>query len=298
MTMAVETKTVLLVGSAGRLGSLVAQALRSRPGVRLRVLNRRAVAAAPGVEVHQGSVKDPDVVDAAVKGADAVISTVNGGPDVVVDGQLALLEAAARHGVRRFVPSDYSGNYFSLEEGDNVLLELRRRVAERVRASGVGHSFVLSGGFMEVALSPFLGTFDFAGRRATPWGTGDEPLDLTSTADVAELVARVVFDERAHNQIVQYAGETTSVRKIAADFEAVTGERLEVAPRGDVQALRRWVAEKKAAAKSPMDYVFGQYQLVQLEGKSRLRGPLWNDRYPELRPTTVRELLPTVLAPR
>jgi uncharacterized protein YbjT (DUF2867 family) len=294
--MTQATKTILLAGSNGGVGSLVLQALLAKQDVQVRVLNRRPASAAAPVEVHHGDVADPAVADAAVKGVGAIISTLNGGPDVMIKGQMALLEAAKRHGVRRFIPSDYSGYFFGLDYGDNVFLDMHKRFAETLQTSSVGYSIVLSGGFIEVALGK-TGVFNFKEGTAAFWGTGSEQVDLTSKPDVAKLVAEVVFDDRAHNQVVQYAGESTSYRGIAKDFEALTGRSMQMSSRGDVADLERWIAERKAAARSPMEYVFAQYQYGSVSGKTALPGPLWNDRYPDLRPKSVKDILASVLAP-
>ena len=288
--MSQVVRTVLLVGSQGHLGKLIARELLQLPDVRLRVLNRRETPAAPDVEVHQGNATDPAIADAATKGVDVVISALGGGPEALVDGQLSILAAAERNGVKRFIPSDYSGNFFGMNLGDHIFLDMHLRVAEKVRASSVGYSFIISGGFMEVVLAPFMQTFDFANAKATVWSTGNETLDLTSMGDVAKLVTRVAFDERAHNQVVEYAGEVTSIRKIAADFEAITGRPMEVVSRGDVDALRRLIEQKKETATNPREYAFLQYQLIQLQGKTKLK-PIWNEKYPDLHPKSMRDVL-------
>jgi uncharacterized protein YbjT (DUF2867 family) len=83
-----------------------------RRGSVLLVLSRRALPESSRIEVHHGDVTNPAVVDVAVNGVDVVIPALNGGPEVLVTGRLALLAAAERHHVSRFVPSDYSGDFF------------------------------------------------------------------------------------------------------------------------------------------------------------------------------------------
>lgn len=296
------TKTVLVVGGTGRLGSKLVEALRAKEGVSVRLLvrpgsGRASSVSRGGVELVQGDLRDAESLDWAVKGVDAIVSAVNGGPDVVVDGQRALLAAAKRHGVRRFIPSDFSVNYFRLDYGDNLFLDDRKRFAEALQQSGVGYTFMLSGGFMEVMLSPFMSIFDFEAGVATPWGTGDEPIEMTTTDDVARYTAEAVFDPRAENRAVELAGDVASVKQIAAVYQEVTGRRLEVRPRGTVEDLRRWIAERKATAKSPFEYVPAQYQLAQVSGKGALHH-LVNGWYPHLRPITVRQALSEQLRAR
>jgi dihydroflavonol-4-reductase len=67
---------VAVTGGAGRLGNVVVRQLRAR-GDRVRVLEPRAEAATSlagvDVELHAGSVLDPDAVAALVEGADRVL---------------------------------------------------------------------------------------------------------------------------------------------------------------------------------------------------------------------------------
>jgi len=292
--MTESNRTVLVAGAGGRLGQLIIQALQAKR-YPVRVLRRagRAPLPVPGVELVEGDLTDAASLDRATAGAAAVVSAVNGGEDVVVGGQRRLLEAAKRNGVQRFIPSDYSVDYFKLDPGDNVFLDFRKQVAASVLESGVGHSFVLIGGFMDVMLT--RGAVDLKNGKLSYWGTGDEPLQVTSIEDTAKLVAEVVFDPRAHDQAIHFAGDVTSNRGIAQEYERLSGKKLEERRLGSTDDLARWIAEKKKTATSPLDYVFGQYAWAQLTGKAALTH-LANGWYPGLKPVTVRETLQRMLS--
>jgi uncharacterized protein YbjT (DUF2867 family) len=292
MIMSKENQTILLVGGTGRLGALILSELRKK-GYSVRLLVRPGRPAPEGVERVEGELGDARSLEAAADGAAAVISAVNGGSDVVVVGQLNLLAAARRQGVRRFIPSDYSLDYFHLDYGDNIFLDDRKRIAAAIEDSGVDHTFVLSGGFMEIMLE--RGGIDFAGGRINHWGSGDEPVDVTAISDVARLVAAVVLDPHARNRRVQFAGDVVSARSIAREYQQLGGQALALHRIGSVDDLQRWIAETKAKARSPLDYVFGQYAWAQLSGKGKLR-ELENDRYPEIQPIKMRELLRTIVS--
>jgi uncharacterized protein YbjT (DUF2867 family) len=291
MIMSNDNQPILLVGGTGRLGSLILGELRNK-GYAVRLLVRPGHAVPAGVERVEGDLGDARSVDAAVDGAAAVISAVNGGPEIAVDGQLRLLAAAKRYGVRRFIPSDYSLDYFQLDYGDNVFLDFRKRVAAAIEDSGVDHTFVLIGGFMEVMLQMGI---DLAQGRMSYWGTGDEPIDVSATSDVARWVAELVLDPRARNRRVQLAGDVVTTHSLAEDYQQLTGRKLELSRRGSVDDLKRWIEETKATARSPMEYVFGQYAWAQLSGKGKLRESM-NDWYPDHRPTKMREAMRRALA--
>ena len=105
---------VLVVGSTGMLGSQVATELLKR-GRQVRALVRPGSDAsaleAAGVEIARGDMMDPWSLLRALEGIDAVITSAAGytrhrkgdTPKTDTVGNINLVEAASRSGVRRFV---------------------------------------------------------------------------------------------------------------------------------------------------------------------------------------------------
>lgn len=287
---------VLLVGGTGRLGGKLASALLARPGIHLHVLVRPGTRgeamvglAEHGVTLVNGSLDDPRSLDSALEGVDAVVSAVSGSPEVRVDGQLRLLDSARRHGVLRFIPSDYSLDYADADAGEAFMAE-HRRVADAVVRSGVPHSFVLCGAFMETALSPRAQVFDFERGVVSYWGTGDEPFDVTSMADAARWVAEVVVDPRATGRRLEFVGDVVTVNEVAALYETLTGQRLRCVCKGSVEDLRRQLVRARPEGVPVHPPSASLSLLAQLAGKGRLREPA-NAEYPRLRPLSVRAFL-------
>src|SRR5918993_6110774 len=115
-------QTVLLAGATGMLGSRVAHHLVEEPDARLRLLVRGAkdpkkrAALEPllagGAEIVEGDLADRPSLDRATQGVDVIVSAVQGGPEVIIDGQVALAEIGRRNGVRRILPSDFGLDLF------------------------------------------------------------------------------------------------------------------------------------------------------------------------------------------
>jgi hypothetical protein len=143
-------RIIALVGGTGNLGALIGNSILDKPDVRLRLLVRpgsRAKAAGfekRGAEVVEGAIGagNDRALALLCQGAATVISAVQGGPDVIIDGQTLLLRAARDAGVRRFIPSDYSLNLFKVKPGHIPTSEMRRQFASkanllsRVRRAG------------------------------------------------------------------------------------------------------------------------------------------------------------------
>src|SRR3954470_6051819 len=107
---------ILVVGATGQLGFRVCAGLL-RNGHKVRGLTRpdsqrAGELQATGVEVFQGDLKDRASLEAATRGMEVIVSTatavVSAGPGnslaaVDRDGHKALLAAAVKNGVQKFV---------------------------------------------------------------------------------------------------------------------------------------------------------------------------------------------------
>src|SRR5438093_10326483 len=98
---------LLVLGATGGTGRLVVdQALAAGHTVTALVRSPEKLATAtsqPNLRVVTGSATDPKSVAGAMKGADAVISTLGGGGSVIADPTTAIVAAAHESGVRRVV---------------------------------------------------------------------------------------------------------------------------------------------------------------------------------------------------
>jgi NADH dehydrogenase len=221
----------LLVGATGLLGPEVCQRLASA-GHQVRALIRptadagkRAALAGLGVELVEGDLKDAASLARACAGVQAVISTASstlsrqvGDSIETVDqqGQLALVEAARRAGVERFV-------FVSFRDNPRIQfpLTLAKRAVERaLKASGMSYTILQASYFMEVWLTPALG-FDAANGKVRLYGDGSQPISWISYRDVARAAALAVDEGTAPNMVVELGGpQALSPREVVRMFEA------------------------------------------------------------------------------
>lgn len=295
-------KTVLLVGGTGNLGRKVAAALASKEGVELRILvrNRRGKdqqkqqqlqqLEALGAALVEGDLNDKTNLEQACAGVDTVVSTLNGWEDVVVTGQLNLLDAAKQAGVLHFMPSDFSVDYSKLQLGEHYLLDHRIKVAQAVKASGLNYTVVMNGAFMEIFFSPFFQVFDLERGTVEYWGDGDTKLDLTTVDDTAKYTAEAVIDPRAVNTTFQVAGDVITLKEAIAAYEEITGRSLILHRKGSLADLQAWIEQTKATNPDPWAVIPAMYQLPMEQGRVKLQH-LVNERYPHIKPTSVRKYL-------
>lgn len=293
-------KLVALVGGTGTLGGLIANALLSKPDVRVRLLVRpESRAKAVDLELRGAEIVEGDVgpggeasLETLCAGAHTVISALQGGPDMIIDNQRRLLQAARSQGVRRFIPSDYTVDLFQLDEWDNVSSDWRRHFAEIADAERgeVEVVHVLNGCFMDrPILFGFLGAFDLEQGNVYLWGDGDQPVDLTTYADTARFVAEVAVDDNNLPNTIHLVGDVLTFTEIAKTYEEITGQHLTVVQQGslaDLDARIRQVQET-----NPQN----QWAAIPLMAyRSILKGkltPLHNDRYPQIQTMTLKEYL-------
>jgi uncharacterized protein YbjT (DUF2867 family) len=229
--------TTLVVGATGLLGEDVCRRLRAANSP-VRALVRRqspkaAALRAIGAEIVEGDLKDVASLDAACRGARAVVSTANAiasrrrGDSLETvdrDGQLALLAAATRAGVAHFI-------YVSLSPdlaANNPFIRYKRQVEAAVRASGIGWTIMQPSAFMEIHTGTPLG-WDFHAGRARVLGSGRTVVSYVSIHDVAAVIAASVGNPAALGRSLRITGpEPITALDALRIAEEETGKRFRV----------------------------------------------------------------------
>ena len=278
------TDTILLAGATGMLGSRVAHHLAASSDGRLRLLVRhpggsRAALeplARAGAEVIEGDLADADSLDRATRGVDVIVSAVQGGADVIVDGQVALAQAGKHNGVRRIVPSDYALDLFKATHGEHAAFDMRRTADERIAELGLEQVNVLQGGFMEMFL-PGRGAIDADAGTIGFFGDGDTKVEVTSVEDTARIIARVALDRDVPAGKFAIAGDRITFREAGEIVGRQLGRVLKPVSYGSEADLRAAMA-----AADPQKRVMLAYLLYMTNGQTALCD-LQNDRYPDLK---------------
>lgn len=293
--MTTASKT-FVVGATGLLGSQIASALLDQ-GAPVRALvrpgtkgdKRAALAAleARGLELVEGDITDPpQKLAAAIGDATTVISAVQGGPELIVDGQVNLVRAAERSGARRFIPSDFAIDITKLEDGDNFMIDWRRQAATAYGDTSLDVISVLNGAFYEVMIG-FMGIVDWEAGTVAHWGDADQPLDMTSVADTAAFTAAVALDPQAKGT-QRFAGEVLSMRRFHQALERATGRSLALKRLGTADELRAEITRRAGLTQNPFEYVGLQYQWCMVTGKAKFDS-LDNDKYPQVKPGSLED---------
>ena len=297
--------TIVVAGATGNLGGRIVKALVGR-GASVRALVRSG--AAPdklqrlqglGATIASVEMSSASGMAAACKGASCVVSALQGLREVIVDTQTALLHAAIEAGVPRFIPSDYSIDFTKLPPGGNRNLDLRRDFHQRLEKTPISATTIYNGAFADM-LTGQMPLILFRLRRVLYWANADQRMDFTTIDDTAAFTARAAIDPTTP-RFLRIAGDQLSARELAAVASEVTGEKFRLLRAGGLGVLGVLikVARRLAPAEEESFPAWQgmQYMHNMFDGRAKL-APLDNDRYPDLRWTTAREVLSTRRAGR
>jgi UDP-glucose 4-epimerase len=287
---------ILVTGGAGFIGSHLCEAL-VRAGHRVRVLDnfvagkRENLAAVRGdVEILKGDCADPRAAARAVRGVEVVYheAAVPSVARSVAEPELShranatatlqMLDAARRHGVRRFVYAGSSSVY-----GDSKQSPKREDLEPRpLSPYAVGkltgehylRVFAELYGMETLTLryfnvfgprqdpgSPYSGVISLfttallAGRTPVIYGDGRQTRDFTYVDNVVDGNLRALRAKALHGQVLNLAtGRSVSLRELLGALARATGApgraRHEPARAGDI---RHSLADVRAARKL-LDY--------------------------------------------
>jgi uncharacterized protein YbjT (DUF2867 family) len=262
----------LIVGATGLLGGFISHRLREL-GKPVRALARPTADRSKletlkqaGAELAFGDLKNPPSLAAACEGVSAVIVTASstfsrqtGDSIETVDrqGSLALIEAAQRAGVARFV-------YTSIPAAmryESPLSRAKSEVERRLIESGVEYTILAANYFMEVWLSPAVG-FDYGNARVKIYGDGENPITWVSYKDVGELAVRSLESSDARNRKLLIGGpENLTPRDVVRIFEEVSGRAfaIETVP-------EHVLLSQKQSATDPLSETFAALMLDYAAG--------------------------------
>ncbi|HUY32722.1 MAG TPA: SDR family oxidoreductase [Pirellulales bacterium] len=241
-----KTRTFLVTGGCGFIGSHIAEALVRR-GDRVRVLDNLSTGKAANldpcggkVEWLRGDLTDPAAVIEAVRGVDCVFheAALASVPRSVeaplethaacVTGTLTLLDAARRAGVRRLVyaasSSAYGDRPTSPKHETDLPLPISPYGAAKLAAELYCQAFTASYGFETVALR----YFNVFGPRQDPDSPYSAVIPLFLTALLAGRRPTIYGDGRQSRDFT-YVANVVHGNLLAADAPGVAGRVFNVA---------------------------------------------------------------------
>jgi NADH dehydrogenase len=223
-------------------------------GKPVRVMVRRP-SSITGPESVTGDLKDPASLDRACQGITTVITTANsaqrGGADNVesvdLEGNRALIRAAANAGVRHFV---FVSAALVDPNHSNSFLAAKARTEDFLRGSGLAWTIIAPHVFLDVWFNLLIGSALAAGLPVSLVNGGQKRHSLIAVEDVAEITARCVDTPAAIGRRLVFGGpDALSWSEIVAKAAAILGTPI---PVRSIQP-----GEPIASLPSPLDQMAG-----------------------------------------
>lgn len=295
MTEANRTMPIVVAGATGDLGRRIVAELVGL-GAPVRALVRRGAGAGEAADSAEWVAVDydnPASLERALVGVGCVVSALSGLEPAILGAQGRLLDAAVAAGVPRFFPSDFAIDFNKLPYGTNRNLDLRKRFRERAERAPIRLTSVLNGAFADM-LTGQIPIIRHEIRRVLYWGDADQRMDFTTIADAAAFTARAACDPDTP-RILSIAGDRVSARDLARIVTELRGVGYGVLPAGTIGTLKLTIAITRRVAPDS-DALYPAWQGMQylrnmFAGEAVLDTPLDNARYPDMRWTTVAEVL-------
>ena len=227
-----EGTTVLVAGGMGTAGMAHVEAL-VEAGYRVKATIRpgkdTATLVQMGAEPVEVDLRHPEAAGRALEGVDALVVAVLGRePDGVRDEELItrnLVDGARAAGVSRLV---YTSVYLADEPTGVPHFEVKGRMEDYVRRSGLRHTFLRPATFMEGLNAPWIrASVKERGVLASPIALGT-PISYVSAADVARFGVLALEDATLEGATLNLGGpEAVTYADLLAVMSELLGNRVE-----------------------------------------------------------------------
>ena len=229
---------IVVVGVTGNTGSaLVGELVAAKAPFRAvaRDVARAKAMLGPSAEVVRGDLDEPETLEPALRGAERVFAAIGRTPNLVTN-EKALIDAAARAGVRHYVK--LSGFHVA-PDAPAMVQRAHAEIEAHLAASGMART-ILGGNFF---FQNFLGMAGAIANGVMPAPTADAKAAIVDTRDIARVAARVLTsDGHDGKRYVLTGGEALSHGDAAAIFSDVLKRpirHVDVPPEGFAQGLEQ-----------------------------------------------------------
>ncbi|TVY71297.1 Isoflavone reductase-like protein [Lachnellula suecica] len=304
---------ILIAGVTGNIGKHAAQYGVSK-GHQIRGLGRSLNKQTDDLRnqlesfIVSKTYYDIEALDKAVKGVDAIICAYTGLPELHLDGQLLLLRAAERAGVKIFLAASWNYDWRTIKLGDDApiydpIVAFHKQVEI---TSSIRPLHIFSGMLAEV----FFGTEGQAGfttdypggvigwedgkRVMNVWGTGDEPWYFTTESDAGKWgIEAVAAADAEQGGFVTVCSWVSTLNELVASYSELRNYDVTVRNLGTVEDLERKAVGAKAASGRRNFWEWHRlwFHLFCVKGTWNLTN-IHNDQFP-VKPTDLGEFLKT-----
>ncbi len=291
-------KTVVVVGATGNLGGKIIHALLGKGAV-VRAIVRLETnqdkineLKQKGVQVFQVDMTNQSEIAQHCAGAVCVVSALSGLKETIIDAQKIVLDAAVEAKVAKFIPSDFAIDFTNLVVGENRNLDLRRDFHAYLDKADIKATTLFNGPFMEL-LTTDMPLILFKQKRILCWGNPDQIMEFTTTDNIAAFTAEVALDKDTP-RYMRIAGDRLTCNDFVKLLSELTGKQYKLFRPGGIGLFKIIIRLTKFFSPSKHELYPAwqgmQYMRDMMEGRIIFQ-KYDNDRYADIRWTTVKEFL-------
>ncbi|KAF2456425.1 hypothetical protein BDY21DRAFT_347105 [Lineolata rhizophorae] len=289
------TMLVLVAGATGNVGQHLLTSLLSR-GHEVRALGRNPEKLPADLRVRleqfvrSDAYWDVPALERACAGVDAVICAYMGIPELIIEGQLLLLRAAERAGVRRFVAASWNYDWRNMSLGMHDSYDPMISFRNHVELSSTMRPLYIFTGILAEVLFAKPGHGDYSPKNHGVWDPEAKVMEIwgdpsfkwhwTCESDLAEFTAEIVQrDDAVNGGFWSVCSGLNSLEEIAQIYGEVKGCDVTVKKMGSIDELRRraYEAREQGQRNNMWEYIGYFYTLYTADGTWTL-GELDNER--------------------
>ncbi|KAH8807887.1 hypothetical protein F5884DRAFT_704262 [Xylogone sp. PMI_703] len=253
-------QNVFLVGATGETGAVMLDALIKDGSFNVTCFIRSSSAGKPavkaledrGLKIVKGDLAGPiEETVALLQGIDIVVSALF--PLTATD-QLPLVDAAAKAGVKRFLPCNWGT--IAPRGGIMDMRDLKEEVHDCIFRHRLGFTIIDVGFWYQISYPRVpSGKFDYASFLPINevYAGGTAPNLLIDKRDIGTITVKIMKDERTLNKRVYIYGEVLSQNEVNEIVEQKTGEKLDLVVKSTETIAAEYKAVKEAYAADQQD---------------------------------------------
>lgn len=236
------SKSVLIVGGSGQIGSEIARLLKAQgKTVRTTTSKKDGAGTKDGIERVYLNLASGEGLKAAFEGVDRAFFLSPGG----YADQYAMLSPLVQEAKRRGLEKVVLMTAFGANADEKSPM---RRAEVELEKSGLSYNIIRPNWFMQNFHTFWVHGIKTEGKILLP--AGNAKVSFIDTRDISEVAAKLLFDDRFKNQALDLTGpESIDHDQVARALSEVTGQRItyqEISPETLKQGL--------LAAGLPKDY--------------------------------------------
>ena len=291
-------KSVLVVGATGNVGSFVTRALLSQKAnvsilVRKESESKASQLKDLGARIVYGDVTSSteEELVRALRGIDVIVSTLAGSPEIVYNGQVKLLEAAKKSGVKKFIPTAFGVDFDKTPFGDVLINDPKKKFTNDLAKSGLEYVQIHTGILASYAASPtFLFTYDKNTNTVRYDGDVNVPLEVTALEDVGRFTAEAALRHDIKKHDINVKGDTLTIKEIA---QLVYGDKVVLQQGRTTEQLKKSIDDRLQKGVPPQEFssfIIDQLRWVVITQRGRPTH-VDNQLFPNIHPRTFKEFL-------